>query len=654
MTVHARSVEPPKARVLHRARNFLERGDISGESHICNHVVRSWQRCLDVGLNPLHRPENLVAESAEFGQVLVQHNILRTLAKPEMQLLFGQVSGSNYLLALGSPEGVVMDVMADTSFQDTSAGRTIINGSVWNECVRGTNAMGLALHDLAPRSVWRGEHFFRSQGGVSCIAVPILDSYGALAGVLDASTGSEDWHPHSVALLNMSVANIESGLFHHQQQQRTILRVHPRSEYLQTVSAGLLALDRNGNIVSINKRAREILGLDEFVRAISLSELFDNSEDEILCRLPNPDVFSCRSRVNGTVFLSCSHFKMRKMRPLASRHSRTVQTTAAFSSPSDEAVFADPRLMRQLTAWEKIRMSHLPILISGESGSGKSTVARHLHDQFVQGTEGGEFIQVRCSGIYDDVTLTDLVIKVKSALSVAQDGAPPRHTARTLFLEAVDELSEVAQGALLSTIDAWEDYTAQAGHRSQGPGTLIVSSCCETAQRENTTSPLRHELFFRLGAFSLAIPPLRERTDLDRIAKMLIQLEAPGKMLDPDALQTLEAHPWPGNIRELRTVVKVASSIADDATITRADILTALHLRDTPQAAVLKIPDKDLGPCDGCHGKPLRRERCTTIRQTYLDEGRNASKTARRLGVARSTVYEHIAGMSDVTSIGAH
>lgn len=640
MTVHARSVQPPKAGVLHRARSFLERGTISGDSQICSHVVRSWQRCLDVGLNPLHKPENLVADSTTFGQVLAHHNILRSLAKPEMELLFGQVSGSNYLLALGSPEGVVMDVMADTSFQDTAAGRTIINGSVWSEAVRGTNAMGLALHDLAPRSVWRGEHFFSSQGGVSCIAVPILDSYEKLAGVLDASTGSEDWHPHSVALLNMSVANIESGLFHHQQQARTIVRVHPRSEYLQTVSAGLIALDRNGGIVAISRRAREILGLNDAICATTLDDLFADRENEILARLSGPDVFSCRSRVNGTVFLSCSHFKMRKMRSLVSHPARTRFAPESLTTPAENVIFADPQIMRHLATLKKIIGSHLPVLISGESGSGKSTMARYLHEQFVKDGAPGQFVRVRCSGIYDDTTLTDLVATVKSALGTGPGSPPLPRVARTLFLEAVDELSEVAQGALLCIVDEWESRDARGG-----PDVQLLSSCCESVQTENAPPPLRQELFFRLGAFSLNIPPLRERTDLDRIARLLIELEAPGKILSADALQALASHAWRGNIRELRTVIKVSSAIADGDVLAREDILTALHLGETREDATIRIPVTAVGPCDGCHCKPLRRDRCTTIRQTYLEQGRNASKTARVLGVARSTVYQHIAGL---------
>ncbi len=640
MVVHARSVQPPKAGILHRARSFLERGNIPGDSQICNHVVRSWQRCLDAGLDPFHKPENLVADSTTFGQVLAHHNILRSLAKPEMELLFGQVSGSNYLLALGSPEGVVMEVMADTSFQGTDAGRTIINGSVWSEGVRGTNAMGLALHDLAPRSVWRGEHFFNSQGGVSCIAVPILDSYGKLAGVLDASTGSEDWHPHSVALLNMSVANIESGLFHHQQEARTIIRVHPRSEYLQTVSAGLIALDRNGSIVSMSRRAREILGLKDALCITTLNDLFADPEDHILARLHSTDLFSCRSRVNGTVFLSCSHFKMRRMRQLNLHPPRPKAVPEAVTITNEDVIFADPQIMRHLATVKKIMGSHLPILISGESGSGKSTMARHLHDQFMRDGARGKFVQVRCSGIYDDSSLTDLVTKVKSALGICPEGASSLHPAGTLYLESVDELSEVAQGALLRIIDEREINIASDAQNVQ-----LLSSCSKSVQTDDSPTPLRQELFFRLGAFCLNIPPLRERTDLDRIAKLLIQFEAPGKSLGADALQSLASHIWRGNIRELRTVIKVASAIADSDVLAREDILTALHLGETPQDVMIQFPNTAVRPCNGCHGKPLRRERCTTIRQTYLDEGRNASKTARILGVARSTVYEHISGL---------
>lgn len=637
MTAHTRSVQPPEERVLLRARNYLERGKTGAETHICSHVVRSWKRCLDAGLNPLSKPRNLVAENAVFGQVLARHNILRSLARPEMELLFGQVSGSNYLLALGSPEGVVMDVMADTSFQDTEAGRTIINGSIWTETVRGTNAMGLVLHDAAPRSVWQGEHFFRSQGRVSCIAVPIFDSYGAISGVLDASTGSEDWHPHSVALLNMSAANIESGLFHHQQQSRTILRVHMRSEYLETVSAGLIALDGSGTIVAMNTRARDILGVEAMRYPASLDDMFWRAEHDILSRLPTPDVLGVKSLRNGTVFMSCNQFRMRRAHAVASGLNAPEQLPQLPTTGSHGAIFEDARLARQLSAFQKIIGANLPIRISGESGSGKSTLARQLHYEITQGQERGEFVHARCSGLHDEASLNDLVDRVKEVFGTRTDRRSHLENPRTFFLEAVDELSEIAQSVLLRILDEWEN----SGSGNQGK-VQIISSCSSAGQSEGPPAAMRRELFFRLGAFCITIPPLRHRSDLDQIAEFLLQRESPRHCFAEDALQMLGSHSWPGNIRQLSTAIRGAAALSETQVITSQDILTALHLGDGSDADVICLQSSEVGPCRLCESKPLRRERCILIRKTYTEEGGNASRTARKLGIARSTVYEHI------------
>ncbi|MFU8825145.1 sigma-54-dependent Fis family transcriptional regulator [Yoonia sp.] len=638
MSFAEHSLQPPQPGVLQRARALLERGSVDGLSRVNKNVAQSWKRCLDAHLNPLDRPENLVVDRATLGSILDRHGILRKLARPELDLLFGQVSGSNYLLALGSPEGVVMDVLADESFKQTDAGRAIIEGSIWEESVRGTNAMGLALHDKESRTVWQGEHFFRSQGRVSCIAVPIFDSNGEIAGILDASTGSEDWHSHSVALLNMSAANIEAGLFLFEQGANTILRVHSRSEYLPTVSAGLIALNNDGRIVSISRRARNILGIETDRRALGMGDLFCEPEDIVLGLASALGVFRCRSRINGTVFLSCSQYRIKQAyldAPLGTVRPRRAEykRAQALTGP----VFSDPKLRRQIWALDRMVNSKVPILIRGENGVGKSTLAQYIHQQ--NGPKA-QFVAINCAGVFDDVSLSKLLRMLERALEFDRRQSSRNTVCRTLFLEGVDELPENAQGALLRILDAYENIA---------PNTLaelqIVASICDTAQTEVHSQSIRPDLFYRLGAFSVHLPPLRQRSDLPEIASALMSEVAPGKTLDADAHNALASHDWPGNIRELRSVLTIAAAMIDGEVVEGKDVLATLYAAEFGQGERIVLPERTPEPCDCCRNSALRRDRCVNIRQTYLTQGMNASLTARKLGIARSTLYQHIRGL---------
>ena len=531
-----------------------------------------------------------------------------------------------------------MDVLADSSFRDTEAGRVIVEGSLWHEARRGTNAMGLVLHDRAPRSVWRGEHFFRSQGGVSCIAVPIFDSRGAVAGVLDASTGSEIWHPHSAALLNMSAANIESGLFHFEQDAHTILRVHARPEYLLTVSAGLVALDNDGAIVSISRRGREILGVPGLALPATLDALFEATSPTLAAQIAAGKPFSCRSRVNGTVFVSCSHDRRREMIAAV-----TPRAPVACAPPPPRPqsqtvpVYADPKLRHQLTALHSIVETRLPILIRGQSGTGKSTLARHIHRRAFP---AGELVAVACGGVFDADSRQHALSTIERVLCRAHDDKTPRPGAgMTLFLEGVNELPLSAQGALLPVLDAWENAADPVRQATQ-----IVSSMCDSTPSETDSLTLRQELQFRLAAFSVRLPPLCQRQDLKQVAAALIAEDAPGLVIDPEAITVLLSHPWPGHIRELRTTLRIAAALSDRSALRRDDVLAALRTSEAspPEVAATETAAGDMTPCHGCRQSALRRDRCITIRETFIALDHNVSRTAKSLGIARSTVYEHI------------
>lgn len=644
MSAHDRSGQPPARVSLLRARSRLESRGLVEQDRVSVHVARSWERCLSAGLDPLIKPENLVVESPTFARILRQHSVLRSLARPELELLFRQVSGSNYMLALGSPEGVVTDVLADRSFADTEAGRTIIEGSIWSEELRGTNAMGLVLHDQAARSVWRGEHFFRSQEGVSCIAAPIFDSRGTISGVLDASTGSEDWHPHTAALLNMAAANIEAGLFHFEQDARTILRVHPRPEYLSTMSAGLIALDSDGQIVAISRRTREILRWETLHPPGDLGTLFNETQSDVLSRLPATAPVACSLRAGGTVFISCTHFRIRRPKPVLTPKPQPVRQarTGADRMPASRGmVVEDPDLRNQLSALERVIRSCVPVMLKGASGVGKTTLARHIHR--LSG-RNGDFVVVRCAGIAEEDTLTRLLgSDWKDSSGSRPQGLIERAQGGTLFLDGVDELPDPAQGALLRVIDEYEPVETASGGASGDP--QIISACGEHGSTDVEALSLRQDLYYRLNGYSVVLPPLRLRQDLHALADFLLADIAPKHRLDSDGREVLLAHDWPGNIRELRTTLAIAAALAEEPLIRKQDLLSAMRNAHYGANAMIDLPQQRPAPCCSCRQSPLRRDRCIDIREAYLLQNGNASRTARLLGIARSTVYQHIKGI---------
>ena len=172
-----------------------------------------------------------------------------------MHNLYHQISGSNFMIALGDPAGMVLDTITDDTFRTTAEAKNIRAGGLWGELQQGTNALGLASAMKAPVTVHGPEHFFRMHDGLTCNAAPIFGPSGEIAGVLDASSDCRSRQRHTMALVKMSVRQIENGLFRDLHRNDLVLIFHTRAEYLRTLSAGLLAVDPSGTILAASAQA---------------------------------------------------------------------------------------------------------------------------------------------------------------------------------------------------------------------------------------------------------------------------------------------------------------------------------------------------------------------------------------------------------------
>ena len=230
-------------------------GSITRPASLTPEIRQSWERCLEAGLDPHRPPEPVYADAATVREARERHELTRRLALAEMHNLYHQISGSNFMIALGDPAGMVLDTITDDTFRTTAEAKNIRAGGLWGELQQGTNALGLASAMKAPVTVHGPEHFFRMYDGLTCNAAPIFGPSGEIAGVLDASSDCRSRQRHTMALVKMSVRQIENGLFRDLHRNDLVLIFHTRAEYLRTLSAGLLAVDPSGTILAASAQA---------------------------------------------------------------------------------------------------------------------------------------------------------------------------------------------------------------------------------------------------------------------------------------------------------------------------------------------------------------------------------------------------------------
>src|SRR4051812_45550534 len=176
-------------------------GSITRPASLTPEIRQSWERCLEAGLDPHRPPEPVYADDSVLREARERHDLTRRLALAEMHNLYHQISGSNFMIALGDPGGMVLDTITDDTFRTTAEAKNIRAGGLWGELQQGTNALGLAATPRAPVTVHGNEHFFSTYGALTCTATPIFGPDGEIAGILDASSDCRSRQRHTMALV---------------------------------------------------------------------------------------------------------------------------------------------------------------------------------------------------------------------------------------------------------------------------------------------------------------------------------------------------------------------------------------------------------------------------------------------------------------------
>ena len=598
---------------MERARAALESGGRLPEALLPAPIAESWRRSLAHGLDPTAPPHDAVTSFADVGRRREAASALRALALAEMQTLHTQIAGSNFMIAFADAEGVVLDTLSDKAFAQSEAAAKIIPGSVWEERLRGSNALGLALTTQAPAAVYGREHFFVCDGALSCMAAPIVDPSGALVGLLDASCSNEARQQHTHALVKMAAVEIENGLMFRERRESFVLAFHPRAEFLDTLSAGLIAVSAAGEILSVNRAGAALLtGLPARAGA-DFASLFERRFGEALDEMLSGRVARLRDSAGSGVHMAC-----RQIGHGARSAQRSQPKRATF-------VCDDPRLQASLADLPSALALHMPVHIFGETGVGKELMARQVH---VASGRKGAFVAVNCGALPESLFVAELFGHERGAFPNARaEGSPglaKRAEGGTLFLDEVGDIPSPAQAALLRFLDSGEARAVGAGAATK-LDVQIVSATNRPLKELVEARQFRLDLMHRLDAFVIELPPLRKRLDFAEIVRALVQEIAPGAGIAEAAVARLARRTWPGNIRELRNVLQRALVQA------RMGYLDESAFADAPERV-----------CPNCRDSLLDRRFCEEVAATHRACHGNVAETARKLGLSRTTIYKHL------------
>ena len=612
-----------------------------------DYVKRSWLRCLSqYHLDPQSQREPFVLPREERLARKEQNLELVSFADAEMAHLYHQLAGSGYSIILTDRDGVLLDYYGDLSFRNAAFRTGLVLGAVWSEEHGGTNGMGTCLIERAPLIIHRDQHFFSRNIGLTCCAAPIFDYRGELVAVLDASGESDRAQQHTLVLVNMSAQMIENRLFLNRFRDGFVVRFHSRPELVGTWSEGIIAMDPSGAIAALDRNALFQLGFKtaaELVGAplerlfnISLPALVGRSQKKSFHPLP---IYETR---HGGRFFAVAQAPQSKRVPANKQRQETAEEERALPetgrSVLDELDLGDPVLARNIQAAKRLESRDIPILLLGESGTGKEFFARALHSASERADK--PFIAVNCGSLPETLMQNELFGRAGATnTSCAEDerGRIVQANGGTLFLDDVGDLPLELQGQLLHVLE--EREVSPRG--SQTPVKVdirLISAARCGLQEKIRRGEFREDLFYRLQSLVLTLPALRDRRDKQALIRHIFSQESaatPAVTLSEDLVDALCAHSWPGNIRQLRNVLRgmIALRTGDrlDSSSLPADYGIGQPVSETEIPVETSAEAQSLNPLE-------KAERAALLREIDLHHG-NISRVAQKLGIGRNTLY---------------
>jgi len=603
---------------LPRLWSRFQAGKVSRDEIDRHRVLQRWQRCREAGLSadnpgePVMQLDSLAAAIENFAPLLAPGAPFEAFAT--------EMARAGFCGLFCDANGVIVAKHIAEPFRVTSVRTRLIEGAEWSERARGTNGVGTTLAECKPVGIVGAEHYERRSHVLACFAAPIRDIRNRVVAVLDASGPATSASPYVQASVTATAAALEALIVARTYDAAVRGGLFELERLLSSLPHATLLVESTGHVRRANARFRGLLPAalsSAIARRVQehfaaergdgsgppreLPELLNGYRLEIEPLGLEADPFA------ALVHLRTSHS--------ATRPAATAPRSSAFAG----ILGSDPALAAARSRAERFAGSDLPVLLLGETGAGKETLARAIH----AGSRRAEapFIAVHSGEGAEGI---------ESELFGESSGPAGRLAAAhggTLFLDEVAELTAGAQAMLLHFLEDGAYRRAGEAAERRADVRLIAASRRDLPAMV-AVGRFRSDLYFRMRGVVLRLPALRDRLDRRELALALLERLALAHQTPKSlgfsraALDWIEQQPWPGNVRELRTALEHALVLAGDA----------------PRVERWHLPVDEAERSQPAGDLRAAAEREAVVRALEQARG-NLSDASRSLGVARSTLY---------------
>ncbi len=619
-------------------------------------IAESHARSTDYGISCLDEADYSTRGHSSLLQALDENRFLFQHAAPAMESLYAQIFNTHSVVLLTAANGLVLHSVGDPDFLDTASKVSLMPGVDWSEKSKGTNAIGTALHEKRPLLITGGQHFMDINKSLSCSCAPILDPNGQVIGALDVTGDHRQSHLHTLALVRMSGQMIENHMFDETFKDDICVKFHARSEFLGTLVEGMAVFSQDGRFLSANRSAQFQTGLSlEALRAHTFSSLFGIAISSlqtlfggVICKPHQLNLF------NG-LSVWC-HVKMKPLGQWLRGGEAPSAPARASDSPSSRKSqmsslhyldTGDPQISTVIRKLCMVRNHDIPIMILGETGTGKDLMAHAIHADSARSAQA--FVSLNCASIPETLIESELFGYEEGAFTGARKkgatGKIQQAHGGTLFLDEIGDMPRHLQARLLRVLQD-RKVSPLGSNKDIKVDVAIICATNKNLKEMIAQGSFREDLYYRLNGLVVHLPALRERSDFELVTKkILVALcqHATPVGISPQVMEKFKAYSWPGNFRQLHNLLRTAAVMAGregqidmqhlpDDFLQEISSLAAPEIRQK-NAAVIQDAEAD----DASNN--LQDVTLAAMSQMLRAHKGNVSTTAKALGVSRNTIY---------------
>lgn len=619
---------------------------------------RSWARCVnEYGLDPTRPTPAHIIDSTLLREHQEQMEEFMGVARAGMEQLYKRVSSLGYVLLLTDAAGITVDYIGNDKLDHDLRRAGLYLGSDWNEQRAGTCGVGTCISEQIPLTCHRNDHFDVNHIGLTCTSAPLFSPNGDFMGVLDVSALSspeaKDSQQLAFHLTVLYAQMVEASNFLRHFQRYWVLRLGATWGLVDVSGEMLIAFDRDGCIVGANSAARNGIapgmGVSFDLVGKTLPEVFETDQDKIwqLARGGSANEKSVLKSRSTDELHYATIVAPRIITPPSKPESGT-RVSSSECAPLDKLTDNDRQMLRIIDQCKRLVNKQVNILLHGETGTGKEVMAKALHQSSHRRNK--PFIAVNCAAIPESLIESELFgytsgsftggrAKGKKGLIEQADGG-------TLFLDEIGDMPLHLQTRLLRVLAEGEVMPIGA-ERATPINLTVVSASHRDLRRLIAEGIFREDLYYRLAAASLFIPALRERSDKEYVIRCILADEGDRLSLTPHlsdrALNALTHYQWPGNVRQLRNVLRFALAISDDGNVDVSHLPAELSMDTEPLSEPATPVQNNYPPSQKSEKRYIATEHTEPEALRLLEALKrhwwNITATSEELNICRATVY---------------